>query len=48
MIDNKKYKDVFEELDYALSRIVGKDSPNGNSSAKKFYWQRYALKNKTI
>jgi hypothetical protein len=48
MVANKKYKDVFDELDYALSKIIGKTSPEGNPSAKRFYWQRIALKEKTI
>jgi hypothetical protein len=48
MIGKKKYQDVHEELDYALSKISGKASPKGNMDAKKYYWQRQALKTKTI
>lgn len=48
MIQGKKYKDVHEELDYSLSKIVGKASPKGSLQAKKHYWQRLALKEVTI
>lgn len=48
MIQDKKYKDIFEELDSSLSKIEGKPSPKGNITSKVFYWSRQALKEKTI
>jgi hypothetical protein len=48
MMQGKKYKDVYEELDYSLSMIVGKTSPKGNLQAKKHFWNRIALKDITI
>lgn len=48
MIQNKKYKDIFEELDYSLKRLTGKSSPEGDLSLKKRYWSRLALKNTTL
>lgn len=47
MIQDQKYKDIFDELDYSLRKITGKDSPDGLTS-KKRYWSRLALKNKTL
>lgn len=48
MIQNKKYKDIFEELDYSLNKLTGKESPQGDVSLKKRYWSRLALKGKTL
>jgi hypothetical protein len=43
MFRKNKYKDVYEELDYALSRITKKDSPKGSINVKKIYWNRKAI-----
>lgn len=48
MFKKKKYKDVYEELDYALSKITKKDSPKGSMSVKKIYWNRKSLSGLTI
>lgn len=40
MLQNTKYKDVYSELDYSLSKIVGKNSPDGPISIKKRFWAR--------
>jgi|LUMW01.1.fsa_nt_gb hypothetical protein len=48
MFKDKKYKDVYEELDYALSRISDKPSPKGSMTMKKHYWSRKALDEVTI
>ncbi len=48
MIQNKKYKDVFTEIDYSLEKIIGKSSPKGDESKKVHYWSRIALSEKTI
>lgn len=48
MFKKDKYKDVFPELDYALSKITGSDSPEGPITVKKHYWNRTALKEVTI
>ena len=47
MIQKKKYKDIFNELDYSLIKISGKKSPNDNKMKKRF-WQKYALTKTTI
>ena len=40
MIQNKKYKDIFNELDYSLSKITGKSSPKGDFKKKQIFWNR--------
>lgn len=48
MIQKKKYKDIFTEMDYALSKITGKASPKGRDHIKKQYWKKFRIKNLTI
>jgi hypothetical protein len=48
MIQKKKYKDIFSEMDYALSKITGKSSPKGRDHIKKEYWTKFRIKNMTI
>ena len=48
MFKKNKYKDVYSELDYSLSRLSNKPSPSGNMALKKNYWNRMALKEVTI
>lgn len=48
MIQDKKYKDIFNELDYSLKKLTGKDSPDGGATLKKHYWSRIALSSKTL
>ncbi len=48
MIQKKKYKDIFSEMDYALSKITGKLSPKGRDHIKKEYWKKFRIKNMTI
>jgi HEAT repeat protein len=43
MIQNKRYKDIFAELDQALSMITGKKSPKGKMETKKVFWKRFAM-----
>ncbi len=47
MAQKKKYNDIFMAIDYALAKITGKKSPEGNSATKRSFWQRQAL-NTTI
>ncbi|MBP5296439.1 MAG: HEAT repeat domain-containing protein [Bacteriovoracaceae bacterium] len=47
MAQKKKYNDIFSAIDYALSKITGRSSPEGNSAVKRNFWQRQAL-NTTI
>lgn len=47
MSQKKKYKDIFNDIDYALSKITGKKSPSG-SLEKKMYWKRYRMKETII
>ncbi len=48
MIQKKKYKDIFSELDYSLSKITGKKSPKNNKQLKMRFWKKLALSEKTI
>ena len=48
MIQNRKYEDIFSELDKSLSKLSSKPSPKGNISSKQYYWSRQALKETTI
>ena len=43
MIQNEKYKDIFTELDEALTSVSPKASPKGSMSQKRHYWSRVAL-----
>ncbi len=48
LIQNPKYKDLMEELDYSLEKITGETSPNAADQRKKF-WAKLAqtdVKNK--
>ena len=47
MAQKKKYNDIFAAIDYALTKITGRTSPEGNSAVKRTFWQRQAL-NTTI
>ncbi|EQC52383.1 HEAT repeat domain-containing protein [Bacteriovorax sp. DB6_IX] len=47
MIQKKKYKDIHVEIDYALSKITKKKSPEGLPSKKRF-WKKFALANTVI
>lgn len=48
MIQKKKYVDIFDEIDYSLELISGKESPEGTIEVKKLFWQKFAMANKTI
>lgn len=48
MFQKEKYKDVFKELDYSLSKLYEKPSPEGALSLKKHYWNKKAAKEITI
>jgi HEAT repeat protein len=48
MIKNKKYDDIFTEMDYSLSKITGKDSPKGTKEVKRNYWARMGMSDATI
>jgi hypothetical protein len=48
MIQKKRYRDIHDELDYALSKVTGKKSPEGNISVKKHFWRRESTKELTI
>lgn len=48
MIQNKKYKDLFVEIDQALSMITGKASPKGGNEVKKIFWKRLAISEQVI
>jgi hypothetical protein len=48
MAVDKKYKDIFTEVDQALSLILGKSSPKGSIELKRHFWKRLALSKQTI
>ena len=48
MINRTKFKDIHEDLDYALSKITDKSSPKGEMTVKRRYWKREAVKEITI
>lgn len=43
MITNKKFSDIFEELDYSLNKISSQKSPKGSHSKKYHFWKRKKL-----
>lgn len=47
MIQKDKYNDIFNEMDLALTKITGQQSPKDDSKSKRVFWQRMAL-NTTI
>ncbi len=48
MSANKKYSDIFGEIDYSLEQITGKKSPAGNVDAKRVFWKNFSLGSKVI
>jgi hypothetical protein len=48
MAVDRKYKDIFIEVDQALSLILGKSSPKGSAEIKRHFWKRLALSKQTI
>ncbi len=43
MIQKNKYNDIFEEMEYSLSKITKKKIPSGNRSMKRRFWKKTAL-----
>lgn len=39
MAKNKKYNDIFSEIDYSLAKIMDKESKGNTIEAKRFYWK---------
>lgn len=48
MFKKNKYRDVFKELDYSLSKLSSTASPKGPMSVKKQFWNQTAAKEITI
>ena len=48
MIQKKKYKDIFKEVDQALSMILGKQSPEGTIASKRRFWNKISIANKIL
>jgi HEAT repeat protein len=48
MIKNKKFSDLFEDLDYSLSKISGETSPKGNIEVKRHFWNKKDLASTSI
>ena len=47
MIQKNKYNYVFEEMNYALTRITGRKTPKGDITSKRRFWQKFALAQKS-
>lgn len=47
MVQKDKYDDIFSEIDYSLSQITGKKSPDSKKLKKRF-WNKIAISNKTF
>lgn len=43
MIQKDRYNDIFDDMDYALSQILDKKSPDGPLNIKRHFWKRTAL-----
>ncbi len=48
MIQKPKYEDIFDEMDYALSKITGKKSPNGTIKLKRYFWSKLSISSAEI
>jgi HEAT repeat protein len=46
MIKNKKFNDIFNDLDYSLSKIANVTSPQGGVEQKRNYWAKIQLQEK--
>lgn len=47
MVQKEKYQDIFEEIDYSLTKITGKKSPE-DTRLKKRFWKKMAISYKTL
>ena len=47
MIQKDKYSDIFKEMDYSLTKITGKKSPE-EKNLKLRFWKKIAISEKTI
>lgn len=43
MIQKKKYEDIFEEVNYALSKIEGLKAPTGNKKSIRRFWKKKSI-----
>jgi HEAT repeat protein len=48
MIQKEKYADIYTDLEYSLTKIIGKTPPKGNDKSRKVFWERLAISEKTI
>lgn len=48
MVQKSKYEDIFDEMDYALSKITNKKSPKGDMKTKRAFWKKISVSYKTI
>ncbi len=48
MIQKKKYVDIHEDIDYALSKILDRKSPDDDLQRKRRYWRKVALSETVI
>jgi hypothetical protein len=46
MVKNKKFNDIFNDLDYSLSKLVNVNSPQGGVEQKRNYWAKIQLQEK--
>ncbi|MCK5074367.1 MAG: HEAT repeat domain-containing protein [Bacteriovoracaceae bacterium] len=43
MVKDRKYNDIFDDMDYSLTLLTGKKSPDGERGIKRIFWNRIAL-----
>ena len=43
MLQRNKYKDIYPELDYSLSKLHEKPSPKGSIAIKRNYWKKVSI-----
>ena len=48
MMQKKKYKDIYPELDYSLNLLSKNSSPKGSYQIKQRFWKRQAVAEKVI
>lgn len=48
MVQNKKYQDIFAQIDYALEKITDLKSPSDGIDSKRHFWSRQSLKSLKI
>jgi hypothetical protein len=48
MIQQKRYEDIFPEIEHALEKLTGKDAPENKKHVKRRFWKKVALQYTTL